>query len=278
MMEDRWLKLCFASIAMFCLSSCSSVYFYPQKTLVNTPDQGGIAYETVTINSADGTKLSAWLLKTTAARKGVVYFLHGNAENISTHIASVYWLPAHGYDVLMLDYRGFGLSEGEPSLPEVFYDIDAGYHWLAQRYADEKNIALLGQSIGATMAIHWLAQDAEAQQRINRIVLDAPFPSYPGMVEDVLQRNWLTWLFAKPVSWFFTSRYDAVKSAAAMPATTPLLFFHSRDDQVIPFAFSSEVFEKLPQSKIEVVCDGRHIATFNYVENRQRLLDFLAPK
>lgn len=103
-----------------CFSACTSLYFYPLKTMYSTPAMGGIDYETAIFSSRDGTTLSAWLLKTKQPRKGVIYFLHGNAENISTHIASVYWLPEQGYDVFLLDYRGFGLSEGEPELPEVF--------------------------------------------------------------------------------------------------------------------------------------------------------------
>ena len=53
----------------------------------------------------------------------MVLFLHGNAENISTHIGSVYWLPEQGYEVVLLDYRGYGRSEGVPQLGRMLDDV-----------------------------------------------------------------------------------------------------------------------------------------------------------
>lgn len=62
---------------------------------------------------------------------GQVLFLHGNAENISTHIGSVLWLLQSGYQVFALDYRGYGLSTGTPAVPQVFEDIRSSAQWLS---------------------------------------------------------------------------------------------------------------------------------------------------
>lgn len=256
------------------LSACTSLFFYPDKNRYYSPGKLGLVHEDIVLNSADGTKLSAWLLKTAEPSKGVMYFLHGNAENISSHIASVYWLPEQGYDVFMLDYRGFGASEGEPALPEVFADIDAGFSWLEKNYTKGEKIFFFGQSIGGAMGVYWLSHSSRGQQGIDKIILDAPFSSYPAMIEDVLQRSWVTWLFAKPLSWCFSSRYDPDRAAPALPENIPVLFFHSKEDSVVPFTQGESLYQALPSNKRRVVTSGPHIATFNYPENRQTLLLF----
>ena len=60
--------------------------------------------------------MHGWFLPARGPACATILFLHGNAENISTHIGSVFWLPARGFNVFMPDYRGYGASEGAPSL------------------------------------------------------------------------------------------------------------------------------------------------------------------
>ena len=70
----------------------------------------------------DGTKLHAWFLPAGGTARGTVLHLHGNAANVSNHLPLVAWMPARGYNVLMLDYRGFGKSEGRPTLDGIVED------------------------------------------------------------------------------------------------------------------------------------------------------------
>lgn len=269
------LKRSLVMMMAFSLSACTSLFFYPTKDRYHSLEKLGLVHEDVFIESADETKLHAWLLKTTQTRKGVIYFLHGNAENISSHVASVYWLPEQGYDVFLLDYRGFGHSEGDPSLPEVFDDIESGFAGLDARYSKQEPVFFLGQSLGAALGTYWIAHSPLAQQRLQAIALDAPFSSYSGMVEDVLQRSWLTWLFAKPVSWCFRGRYDPERAAKLLPKDKAYLFFASREDKVVPFDEGEALYEALPKNKRRIVTQGAHIATFNFPDNRDQLLQFL---
>ena len=81
----------------------------------------------------DNTKLHAWWLPAQgkqADSNTMLLYLHGNAENISSHSHSIYWLPASGVSVLALDYRGFGASEGQARMPEVLQDIEAAITWM----------------------------------------------------------------------------------------------------------------------------------------------------
>src|SRR3569832_2042212 len=110
---------------------------------------GGLTAEDVYLTSADGVRLHAWLLPSTVPSKATILFLHGNAQNISAHIGNVAWLPSQGYNVFLLDYRGYGLSQGAPQLPGLFADIEAAADYIALREdLNRVPFVILGQSLG----------------------------------------------------------------------------------------------------------------------------------
>ncbi len=254
-------------------SACSSFYFYPMKELVRTPKDIGLQYETVEITTADNVKLHNWLIKAPQPR-GVVLFLHGNAENISTHIGSVYWLPEQGFDVLLLDYRGYGGSEGEADFPEVYQDVAAAYGWVKQ-YAAERKLPLfiLGQSLGAAISSYYFSTLPPAERAFNAVALDAVFSGHRDIARDVASRSFITSPFQLVVAHLVPQDYDP-KDHIANFAPTPLQFYHSPEDQVIPYSQGLKVFERASEPKTWITTEGPHIATFNYQENRTRLLQF----
>ena len=75
------------------LSGCNGMFFFPYRTQVLSPDELGLKYEDLYFPARDGTRLHAWFLPAESSAQGTILFLHGNAENISTHIMSVRWLP-----------------------------------------------------------------------------------------------------------------------------------------------------------------------------------------
>lgn len=104
--------------ALLLVQGCSSLLFYPQPGLPITPAKAGLAYRDISLTAADSTRLHAWWLpaKAGVAVKGTVLHLHGNGGNLAWHLGGSYWLPEQGYQVLLLDYRGYGLSAGEPKI------------------------------------------------------------------------------------------------------------------------------------------------------------------
>jgi alpha-beta hydrolase superfamily lysophospholipase len=248
--------------------------FYPTAQWVRTPVQLGIEYEELEIRSADGTRLSAWWLKASSEPKGTVVFFHGNAENISTHIGSVYWLPEQGYQVLMLDYRGYGYSEGAPAFPEVLDDIAAGLEWaLEDARTQTLPVFVLGQSLGATMSGYVVAARPDLRTRLTGVVLDAAFTSYSEMARDIAARSWITWTFQYPIAWAMPDDYDLIDHIAEI-SPVPLLLIHGTQDQIIPFANSEKLFITAGKPKRFLQYDGPHIATFRDLELREMLLQF----
>jgi len=258
------------------LTGCSNLLFFPMKPWVRTPAALGIEYEDVEIVSADGTRLSAWFLEAYAEPKGTVIFFHGNAENISTHLGSVYWLPEKGYQVLMLDYRGYGRSAGKPSVDGVMQDIYATLSWgLGDPRVQGKPVYMLGQSLGAAMSGYVVATSPEINSRLAAVVLDAAFASYPEITREVASRHWLTWPLQYPASWTMPRRYNLIDHIGQI-SPTPLLVIHGTQDEVVPFSDGEALFAAAQQPKKFLRYDGPHIETFRDLELRQMMLDFFA--
>ncbi|RMF13828.1 MAG: hypothetical protein D6758_12485 [Gammaproteobacteria bacterium] len=81
--------------------------FYPDSRYYQLPDRLGIPYRTVYLFPEPEITLVNWWLAPDNASCGTVLFLHGNGENLSTHMNSVAWLTQQGWSVFLLDYRGY---------------------------------------------------------------------------------------------------------------------------------------------------------------------------
>lgn len=269
--------LFYGALAIFLvtqMSACSSYFFYPMKEILHTPDEGGLVYQDVVVETRDQVNIHGWLLPAEHP-KGIVFFLHGNAENISTHINSVYWLPEQGYDVLLMDYRGYGRSEGSPDFPEVFLDVDAMYQWL-EHYAREKQLPVfvLGQSLGAAISSVYFSQLPPEKRIYQAVALDAVFAGHREIAKDVLNRHVITWPLQFIVPLLLPTEYNPKDHVAAF-SPTPLLLIHSTEDQIIPFQQGRTVFEQAAEPKFWVTSHGPHIATFGNLYYRRILLNFL---
>ena len=268
-MRALGLLLCLA------LTGCSVFLFHPDRNLHLTPDKLGLEYENVHLVAADGARLHGWLLLTRQKARGIVLFLHGNAENISTHIRNVAWLPEHGYQVFLPDYRGYGMSEGNPTLAGALSDEDAAFRWLAEAPRFQHlPIYLLGQSLGATLAAYYVGANPEVRKRLSALVLDAPLASYRRIAREKFAAFWPTWPLQYPLSLLFPDDYSPIHNVARI-APVPLLVICSENDGIIPVHHSLELYQAAGEPKQLLVTRGAHTATFLDTENRRWLLEFL---
>lgn len=266
-----------AVVVLLCLSlaGCAGQFFHPMSRHVSLPSDRGLAYEDVWLTAADGTRLHGWFLPARGAARGTVLFLHGNAENISTHIASVDWLPARGYHVLLIDYRGFGASHGTPSVEGALLDVDAAVRWLlARRDVDRRRIAVFGQSLGASLAIDYVAR-SEHRPHIRVVIADSAFASYRDIAREKLAAFWLTRPLQAPLSWTVGDRHSPIHSVARL-APIPVLFIHGERDRIIPPHHSRRLYQAAAEPKaLWIVPGGRHIDAPQRPEIRARILEYL---
>ena len=270
-------RLLLAGMLLLLLAGCSSLLFYPQKGLPITPERAGLAYRDVFLEAADGTRLHAWWLpaKAGAEVKGTVLHLHGNGGNLAWHLGGSYWLPEQGYQVLLLDYRGYGRSEGEPSLPAVYQDIDAAFAWLDQaKDVQGKPLVVLGQSVGGALALHYLAEHPERRERLHALVLDGVPASYREVAQYTLGTAWLTWPLQVPLSWLVPDGDSAVRSIARLEGV-PMLIYHSLDDSLVPLSNGVRLYQAAPPPRVFQPTRGEHVHTFAQPVWREVMVRYL---
>lgn len=265
---------CLLALLLLALQGCSSLFFYPQSAWVQNPARLGLDYQDVVLIEADGTRIDGWWLPAKGPVKGSVYYLHGNAQNISTQLINVAWLPAKGYQVLMIDYQGFGLSDGEPSLAGAMVDIQTGLDWLnASGRLHDKPLIVYGQSLGASMAT-WVLAQPNNRGRADCFIEEAGFADYQQIVNAVMQRSWLTWPLRPLVVPFINNQYAPVKVIGEL-SPMPLLLIHSRDDQVVPFSQGQALFRAAQQPKTFYVIGGQHAQGPRNPKVRTTMLQFM---
>lgn len=273
--RNALLRVAFASFVTLVVAGCTQTFFQPHRVLVATPDRLGLSYESVRLRAADGIELVAWFLPGRGTPRATVLFLHGNAENISTHFANIAWMPAEGFNVLALDYRGYGASAGSPSLPGVQLDIDAALGALLERRdVDPRRIVLFGQSLGGALAIHYAARGAH-RSSLRAVIADSAFADYRLIVSEKMAGFFLTW----PLQWLPALTVDndySPRAAIHAVSPIPLLLIHGQGDGIVPPHHSRQLYEAAAQPKeLWTVPAAGHIQSLRDPELQNRLSDFV---
>jgi fermentation-respiration switch protein FrsA (DUF1100 family) len=257
------------------LSGCTQVFFQPHRVRIITPEQLGLAHEEVRFRSADGVELHGWFLPAQGAAEGTVLFLHGNAENISTHILSVSWMPARGFNVFLFDYRGYGASQGTATLSGVLQDTDAATRTLLARAdIDKSRIVVFGQSLGGSLAAYYVAHSA-FRDDIRVLVIDSAFSSYAGIVREKLAANWFTWPFQWLSSLTVDERFSPLP-AMKLISPIPLLVIQGDRDTIVPPHHARRLYDAALEPKQLWIVEGAgHIQALRQEDQRERLANYL---
>jgi fermentation-respiration switch protein FrsA (DUF1100 family) len=258
------------------LCGCTGLIFQPMRELIRTPDEIGLDYREIELEAADGVRLHGWLLPATPPRRGSVLFLHGNAQNISTHIASVAWLPAEGFDVLLFDYRGYGRSGGNPSLSGLQLDFEAALDaLLARPETTSAPVVVFGQSLGGALAITALA-DSPQREQVRALIVEGAFTGYRALAREKLSDFWLTWPLQVPLGLAIDDRYRPIDAIGEL-APMPVLIVHGEEDRVIPPDHAIALYEAArPPKSLWLVPGAGHIQAFTTAANRAELVRYLA--
>lgn len=263
-----------ALLAPLLLAGCpvlERLFFYPDRVEYTRPGDFGLRHEDVSIATADGARLHGWWLPAAGEAKGAVLHLHGNAANISNHLPLVAWLPPRGFGVLMVDYRGFGRSEGEPTLDGVVEDaLVALRHLRAQQASEADRIVVLGQSIGGAAALRMLAEDHGG---VRLALIDSAFASYRGIARDAARQSVVLAPFL-PLALPFLPPAARDPIAALPRIPVPLIFVHGSADAVIPPTHSEALFAAAREPKRLIrVAGAQHLEAMTRSDVQAQLLD-----
>jgi fermentation-respiration switch protein FrsA (DUF1100 family) len=260
---------------IFLAPGCTQTFFQPQRALIATPERAGLRYEAVTLRAADGVELLTWFLPARGTPQATVLFLHGNAENISTHFMNVAWMPAEGFNVLALEYRGYGGSGGTPSLGGVQLDIDAALQALVERPdVERRRIVVFGQSLGGALAIHYAAR-GKHRNALRAVIADSAFADYRAIVKEKLAGFLLTWPFQWLPALTVDNDYSPLASVRAV-SPLPLVLIHGERDAIVPAHHSKRLYEAAAQPKeLWLLPAAGHIQSAGDPALRRRLSEFV---
>lgn len=206
-------------------------------------------YEQVELGGIGGAATRAWLMPSAAGAVSSpwVIFLHGNDANIASRMNIVHYerLRALGVNVMAPEYRGFGGVAGVPSEAGLAEDARSAYDYLrTARHLEARHIVIYGWSLGSAVAVT-LASGVEE----GAVILEGA----PASVVAIGQQRYPMF----PVRLLIRNPFESIGRVGAIHA--PMLFLHSREDVVIPFAEGRRLFEaaRAPKQFVEVA--GGHV-------------------
>ena len=213
-------------IGLYCFQE--NIIFVPTKLPDNFEFKFGPPFEEYTITTPDKEQLNTLLFTTDSASKGLIFYLHGNAGSLRSwgNVAMTY--TQRGYDVFLLDYRGYGKSTGEITSEQQFFDdAQLVYDFIKTKYAEDQ-IIVLGYSIGTGTAAMLAANNQPKQ-----LILQAPYYS----LVDMMQQQY-------PIVPTFLLNYRFETGKFIQEVKAPIVVFHGTNDRIIYYGSSLKLQEK----------------------------------
>ena len=213
----------------------TSMLFFPVKEFSSQPKDFKLTSEEVWCQTQDGVKIHGWYLPAQEASLCLLFF-HGNAENIANRLPKAKEWVARGISVFLIDYRGYGKSEGEIKAGnDLTQDASAALKWLQEvKNYTALQIILYGESIGAVPAI-----ELGIKEKFKAIILEAPFTNlkelakhHYGMAPDFMLKD-----------------FALDNEIKISQLKSPLFIMHGTQDEVVPFQMGRYLFEKAPEPK-----------------------------
>jgi fermentation-respiration switch protein FrsA (DUF1100 family) len=243
------------------------IVFQPTPGADLEPHALGIDAEDLWLEAEDGVRLHAFLLHAPAPASRAILLLHGNAGNASHRLPLAAVYAGLGADVLLLDYRGYGLSAGRPSEPGVYADARAALAALLARGFAERRVVLIGQSLGGAIAV-----DLAQERPLGGVVLESTFSSLADVARGAVG----------PVALLLRGRFDSAAKIARLRA--PLLQLHGDRDEIVPFELGRALFRAAPEPKAFEALrgaghnDSAEVGGPDYFARIGRFLDEVAPR
>ena len=236
--------------------------FFPGKRLGDTPEAAGLHYEDVYLVTDDDIKIHGWYVPHPDAQATLLFF-HGNAGNLSHRLESISIFHDIGLAVFIIDYRGYGRSEGRPTERGTYRDAMAAWNYLVgERRLRPDEIIVFGRSLGGAVAAALAAKVTPAA-----VILESTFTS----IKD-LGKHYYPYL---PVSWIARIHYPVDEYITSFKC--PVLVIHSDQDEVVPARLGQRLFDSAPEPKMFLPVSGDHNNGFLlsrdvYVKGIQRFL------
>jgi hypothetical protein len=274
----RWLAaIAAAAVALGAAGGCTSLDEYQRQAIFNPARDSARWYaepldgtEEYDLRLANGDTLHFWFLpQKDAGSAPTVLYLHGARWNLNGSVFRVARWHDLGFNVLAVDYRGFGKSTDIlPSESSAAEDARAAFDELKRRQPDASRRYVYGHSLGGALAIG-LASELPADQ-LAGVVVEATFTSIPDLLKG------MRWGWVPGIGLVVTQRFDSAARIGKVSA--PLLILHGTADNIVPHTMADELYRLAGSDTKRVVKlegathSGRSGSTTAY---REAVLSFL---
>ena len=217
--------------------------FEPYAPLVSAD----VAHEEVEIPMPGG-RVTGWWIPSAAPDAKTVLYLHGNDDNVTTSVKEIAPLQELGYSVLLIDYRGFGRSDGAfPTERAVYEDASAAWNFLvSEMKVKPQDLYIYGHSLGGAIAIELANRHPESAG----LIVESSFTSIYDMAR--LDPRYLL----LPLNPLLNQRFDS--AAKVVSLKLPVLYLHGTADEVVPFDMGKRLFSSTPAAQFVAIQGGRH--------------------
>ena len=215
-----------------------TMIYFPQREIEVTPDSVGLEYEDVYLTASDGTRIHGWHIP--GRSKRTLLWFHGNAGNISHRLDNIQALNRRlGVGALIIDYRGYGLSEGKPSEKGLYMDAEAAFDYLVSDLGldAEREIVLFGRSLGAGVAV-----EMATRHRVRGVMIESGFTSIREMAESSGSILPVPLVLA-----LFEARYDSISKIGRVES--PLMILHGDRDDTVPYWMAEKLYAAASEPK-----------------------------
>lgn len=217
--------------------------FYPTKEIFATPLNFGIPFEDVYLETADGVRINAWFIPAENA-ECTALFCHGNGGCLAHRVETIELYHKLGVNFFVFDYRGYGLSGGEPSENGLYLDSEAAWQFLVnEKRIPPDKIVIIGRSLGGAAASR-----LAAEKHPRRLICESAFVSIRETGSDRYPYF--------PVK--LLSRYNFPTGEFLKQVKCPALIIHSRDDKVVRFSHGRKLFAIAGGPKTFLELTGAH--------------------
>lgn len=215
-------------------------------------------FEEVDLTMSDGTLINALHFKDSMS-EGVVVFFHGNGGSLQSWSRTASDIVPKGYDLFIMDYRGYGKSTGEICKEQtLFEDAQEVYDHVALLYGQDK-IVVYGSSIGTGIAAHVASKNTPW-----KLVLETPYYSMTDLASSMY-----------PFLPTFILRYPLRTDQYLPNVSCPTLLLHGTKDEVIYYGSSEKLHALVPSTTFVTIEDGNHNNLSDYDRYHTALEEFL---
>lgn len=236
-----FVAIAYTSVCVLLFFQQTRFIFFPSAAIQITPEFFNLRYQEVwvPVHKRDKTveRMHGWWLAAQPDALVLLYF-HGNGINIGANVAHAHRFHQLGFSVLLIGYRGYGLSEGSfPSEASVYQDAVAAWDYLVNELQIKpEQIFLYGHSLGGAIAI-----DLAVQHPAAGLIVDSSFTS----IREVVDYQGQFWMF--PVNLILNQRFDSISKVRSLQV--PVLFIHGTADRIVPAAMSQQLYAAAPEPK-----------------------------